>query len=156
MASGILGPGIMSAQIGLQQAKESQLLHQMQSAQGADQTEKIKKGAQEFEALLLTGWLQEAEKSLATVPGADDGDDDSGAQGTMTSMGVQSLAESLAASGGIGIGNMIAKAMLATAQKAQEKAPLSGAEIPTANQHFPLNSGSQNADRMAVSRKGPE
>lgn len=155
MGTGIVGPGIASAQIGLQQAQESQLLQQMQTAAGPDQKAKIEKGAREFEALLLQGWLQQAEQSLATVPGADE-DDDSGAENTMTSMGVQSLAGSLAATGGIGIGAMIAKAMLAMAQKSQQATPASGAEVPAGNPHIPLNSGAQNADRMAVSGKAPE
>ena len=63
MATGILGPGMMNAQSSLQQARESQLLQQMQSATGPDQKEKIEKGAKEFEAMLLTGWLQQAEQS---------------------------------------------------------------------------------------------
>lgn len=151
MASGILGPGMMSAQADLQQARESQLLEQMQSA-GADPTgqrEKIEKGAKEFEALLLSGWLQQAEQSLATVPGADE-DEDAAGKDTMMSLGVQTLATSLAGSGGIGIGAMIEKAMLSMAQKSQ-----SPAENPDPKQHIPLNSSHGNADRMAVLRKGP-
>lgn len=144
MGSGILGAGALNAQIGLQQAQETQILQQMKSATGAGQKAKIEKGAKEFEALLLAGWLRDAEQSLATVPGADD-DQDAG-QDTMTSLGVQTLAESLANSGGIGIGAMIAKAMLAAAQKqqaagGQAAAPVSGAEIPQKSHGFPLDSG---------------
>lgn len=148
MASSIPGPGAMNAQISLQQARESQILQQVQSATGPDQKEKIAKGARQFETLLLQGWLQQAEETLATVPGADD-DEDGGGQQTMTSMGVQSLAEAMAGAGGIGLGSMIEKAMLSMAQKLQ--AP---GDNPAENQRLPLNSGSQNADRMAVSQKG--
>jgi len=150
MASGIVGPGMMNAQISLQQAQESQLLQQMQSAKGPDQKEKIEKGAREFEAMLLSNWLQQAEQSLATVPGADD-DDDAGTGQQMMSLGVQSLAGSLAGNGGIGIGAMIEKAMLAMAQKSQ-----TAAGNPAENQHIPLNSGGQNADKIAVLRKVSE
>lgn len=163
MGSGIVGPGSMSSQIGLQQAQESQMLQQVKSATGTDQTAKIEKGAREFEAMLLSGWLQQAEKSLATVPGTDEDDDgdSSGGQDTMTSLGVQSLAGSLAASGGIGIGAMIAKAMLAMAQKqqaanGQAPAPASGEEIHAVSHQIPLNSNRPSADRMAVSGKVPE
>ena len=76
---------------------------------------KIDKGAKEFEAVLLGSWLQQAEQSFATVPGADD-EDDPGKQ-QMTSMAVQSLATSMAASGGLGIGRMIAAAMHRIAEK---------------------------------------
>ena len=70
---------------------------------------KIDKTAKEFEAVLLGNWLQQAEQSFATVPGADN-DQDVG-RGQMMSMGVQSLATSMANSGALGIGAMIAKAM---------------------------------------------
>lgn len=157
MAAGILGPGALNAQVSLQQARESQLLQQMQLAKGPDQKQKIEKGAKEFEALLLSGWLQQAEQSMATVPGADDDGDDAG-QNTMTSLGVQTLATSLADSGGIGIGAMIAKAMLAMAQKeeaANGQAPPSP-EIPPKSEALGLNSSLENADRMGVSRKVPK
>lgn len=130
MASGILGPGMINPQVSLQQAQESQLLQQMQSAVGPEQKQKIEKGAKEFEAMLLSGWLQQAEESLAKVPGTDDDDEDSGSQDQMMSLGVQSLARSMAATGGIGIGAMIEKAMLHVAQKSQEQVPAAGAEIP--------------------------
>lgn len=134
MASGIIGPGMTNPQISLQQAQESQLLQQMQSAVGPGQKQKIEKGAKEFEAMLLSGWLQQAEQSLAKVPGTDDDDDeDSGSQDQMMSLGVQSLARSMAANGGIGIGAMIEKAMLQVAQKSQEQVPAAGVEIPVQN-----------------------
>lgn len=155
MATGIVGPGMMPSQFGLQQAQESQLLQQMKSATGPDQKEKIEKGARDFEALLLTGWLQQAEQSLATVPGADE-DEDAGVRDQIVSLGAQSLAGALAASGGIGIGTMIEKAMLAMAQKSPAPVTSAGTESPPGNQHFPLNSGLQNADRMGVSVKGSE
>ena len=115
MAASILGPGMLNAQNSLQRAQESQLLQQMHSTTDPGQTEKIKKGARQFEALLLEGWLQQAEASLATVPGADD-DEDSAGRDTMSSLGVQALSGAMAASGGIGIGAMIEKAMLSMSQ----------------------------------------
>jgi Rod binding domain-containing protein len=61
-------------------------------------------------------WLQQAEQSFATLPGAED-DEDPG-HDSMMSLGVQTLSTSMAASGGIGIAKMIAKAMHAAADKA--------------------------------------
>ncbi|MFZ0747279.1 MAG: rod-binding protein, partial [Terracidiphilus sp.] len=69
---------------------------------------------------LLSTWLQQAEQSMATVPGAEDDEDASG-RDQMMSMGVQSLANSMAASGGIGIAKMVAKAMHAQLDKAAVK-----------------------------------
>jgi len=158
VATGIVGPGSFTPQVSLQQARELQLLQQMKSATGTDQIDpeqkkKIEKGSREFEALLLSGWLQQAEQSMATVPGADD-DEDPGSRDQMMSLGVQSLAGALAASGGIGIGAMIEKAMLGMAQKEQSPAPAAAVQNQAETPHFSLNSGFQSADRIDVSSKG--
>ena len=164
MGSSTIGSGMINPQVSLQQARESQLLQQMQSAANSGQTSpgqlaKIKKGAQEFETLLLSGWLQQAEQSLATVPGTDDDEDDQDGRDQMMSLGVQQLAGSMAANGGIGIAAMITRAMTHMAEKTQAAEGTSGptplgAEISPKNEPFPLNSTAGNADRMAVSRKG--
>ena len=60
---------------------------------------KIDKGAKEFEAILVGSWLQQAEQSFATVPGTDDDDQDVG-RDSMMSLGVQTLATSMARFGG--------------------------------------------------------
>jgi Rod binding domain-containing protein len=90
----------------------------LKSPKSALDAARIDKGAKEFEAILVGSWLQQAEQSFATIPGADDDDQDVG-RDSMMSLGVQTLATSLAASGGIGIGKMVAKAMHAAAEKAE-------------------------------------
>jgi Rod binding domain-containing protein len=100
------------------------MIQQMNSPRSASDDAKIAKGSKEFEAILVGSWLQQAEQSFATVPGADDDQDAGGEQ--MMSLGVQTLATSMAASGGIGIGKMIAKAMHANAEKANVQAAGSG------------------------------
>jgi len=97
------------------------MLQSLNAAQGSNDDAKIAKGAQQFEAMLLSTWLQQAEQSFATVPGAED-DEDAAGREQMMSLGTQSLAESLAASGGIGIAKMIAKAMHRAAEKAEPTA----------------------------------
>lgn len=78
--------------------------------------------------MLLSNWLQQAEQSMASVPGADD-DEDAGARDQMMSLGVQSLATAMTNSGGIGIAAMIAKALHSAADGQQPKvAPAGGAE----------------------------
>ena len=109
--------GSLTAQTSPLQSREDLLVRQMKSPVSDDA--KIEKGAKEFEAILVGSWLQQAEQSFATVPGADDDQDPGGQQ--MMSLGVQQLATSMAASGGIGIGKMIAKAMHANAEKANAK-----------------------------------
>src|SRR5271168_2713782 len=102
MGTSMIGPGAMTGQLNVQESRELQTLQQFRSGQGANEDGKIEKGSKQFEAMLLSSWLQQAEKSFATVPGADD-DEDAAGREQMMSLGVQSLAESLAAGGGIGI-----------------------------------------------------
>ena len=117
MSSSILGGSLAAqAQASLLQTREDRMLQQMKSPQTNDA--RIDKSAQEFESMLLSTWLQQAESSMATVPGAED-DEDAGARQQMMSLGVQSLSNSMAASGGIGIGKMIAKALHASAAKTE-------------------------------------
>jgi len=106
--------GSLTSQSSMLQSREDLMMRQMKSP--ATDDAKIEKGAKEFEAILVGSWLQQAEQSFATVPGVDDDQDPGGQQ--MMSLGVQQLATSMAASGGIGIGKMIAKAMHANAEKA--------------------------------------
>jgi Rod binding domain-containing protein len=115
------GMGTLNAQTSLLQSREDSMVQQMKSSKGPNDDAKIEKGAKEFEAILVGSWLQQAQQSFATVPGADDDDQDPG-RGQMMSLGVQTLATSMANSGGFGIGKMISKAMHANADKANAQA----------------------------------
>jgi Rod binding domain-containing protein len=130
MSTGMVGPGAMNSQLSLQQAQESQTLQQMNSAKATNDTAKIEKGAKQFEAMLLQSWLQQAENSFATVPGAEDDDDNTTGRDQMMSMGVQSLADAMANSGGIGIAKMVATAMERTAEKAENRTQPGAAAAP--------------------------
>jgi Rod binding domain-containing protein len=116
------GLGPLSAQTSALQLSEDRVIHGLKSSKSADDSARIDKGAKEFEAVLVGSWLQQAEQSFATIPGADDDNQDVG-RDSMMSLGVQTLATSLAASGGIGIGKMVAKAMHEAADKADGLAP---------------------------------
>jgi len=131
MATGA-GLGSLSAQTSMLQMNEDRMLAGARSSKGATDSAKIEKGAKEFEAVLVGSWLQQAEQSFATIPGADEDDQDVG-RDSMMSLGVQTLATSLAASGGIGIGKMIAKAMHAAADKADAQAAGEAAQPAAAN-----------------------
>jgi Rod binding domain-containing protein len=97
-----------TAQTNLQQVREAQLMQQLNSTRGLTDNGKIEKSARDFESMLLGTWLQQAEQSFATIPGADD-EDDAASRDQMMSLGVQNLAQALTASGGIGIAKMIAR-----------------------------------------------
>jgi Rod binding domain-containing protein len=121
MGSPAIGMAATAAQLNLQQSHETKTLQQIQAAQGAKNDAAIDKGARDFEAMLLGTWLKQAEQSFATVPGADD-DDDAAGRDQMMGLGVQSLSQSLAASGGIGIAKMVAAAMHRAADQAEKSA----------------------------------
>lgn len=123
------GPLAAQAQSSMLQSRETSMIGQLNSLQGSKDDSKIDKSSQEFESMLLSTWLQQAEQSMGTVPGAED-DEDAGQRDQMMSMGVQALSASLAASGGIGIGKMIAKSLHATAdrQNAAAEAASAGAK----------------------------
>jgi Rod binding domain-containing protein len=112
--------GSMSPQQSVLQARQDQLVQQMQSPDRLSDA-KIDKGSQEFESILLGSWLQQAEQSFTTLPGADDDDKDVASDSVM-SFGVEALSTAMAASGGIGIAKMVAKAMHAAADKANPQA----------------------------------
>jgi len=113
--------GSLGAQTSVLQSREDRMVQQMKAPDSLSDSAKIDKGSREFEAVLVGSWLQQAEQSFATVPGAEDGDTDV-ARDQVMSFGVQSLATSLAASGGIGIAKMVAKAMHTNADKANAQA----------------------------------
>jgi Rod binding domain-containing protein len=117
-----MGLGSLTTQTTMLQMNEDRMLQGIKSSKSAIDSAKIDKGAKEFEAVLVGSWLQQAEQTFATIPGADDDNQDVG-KDSMMSFGVQSLATSLAASGGLGIGKMIAKAMHAAADKANNSDP---------------------------------
>jgi Rod binding domain-containing protein len=106
--------GSLSTQVS--QAGDERSIQGIQATKGANDSARIDKGAREFEAVLLGSWLQQAEASFATLPGGDAEEDSGGDQ--FMSLGVQSLSTSIAGTGGIGIGKMIATAMHKTAEKA--------------------------------------
>jgi Rod binding domain-containing protein len=109
----------LATQTSITQVRETQMLQQLKSAQGDSSNDpRIEKSAKEFEAMLFGSWLQQAEKSFATVPGAED-DEDAATRDQMMSLGVQSLSQAMANSGGIGIAKMITKALEAQAARTE-------------------------------------
>ena len=119
------------AQTSLLQSREDHMLHQLNSLKATNNDAKINKSAQEFESMLLSTWLQQAEQSMASVPGASDDDESGGQREQIMSLGVQSLSTALAASGGIGIGKMIAHSLHAAANREQAAQASANKEVDT-------------------------
>ena len=87
----------------------NKLLHQAPSATGEDA--KIEKSAKDFESILLSTWLGQAEQSFGSLPGAEDENDADSGKDQFQGIAMQALGASLTSSGGIGIAKMIAKSL---------------------------------------------
>ena len=101
------------------QLQAQKLVQQAPKIQNGDHA-KIEKAATDFESILLGQWLEEAEQSFGSAPGADpdaDQDLDPG-HSQFQGLAIQSLAKSLTKSGGIGIAKMIVRQLEATQNKA--------------------------------------
>jgi Rod binding domain-containing protein len=82
-------------------------------AQSAD-SKKINQAGQDFESVLVGQWLEQAQKSFATVPGGDpDASADPG-HDQFQGIAMQALAQRLTKAGGIGIAAMLIKQLRAT------------------------------------------
>ena len=77
-------------------------------APGTD-SKKIDKAAKNFESLLIGHWLEQAEKSFASVPGTDPDQKDDSSRDQFMSIACESLAQGLSRTGGFGIAAMISK-----------------------------------------------
>ncbi len=95
----------------LAQSRSEQTLRALRTGAGSDPTSKAKvqKAAQDFESVLVGQWLEQAEKSFATVPGGDPDQQADPGHDQLQSIAMQSLATSLTKSGGLGIASMIVK-----------------------------------------------
>jgi Rod binding domain-containing protein len=110
-----MGLGSLGVQTSALDSTADRLIQGVKTTRSAADSAKIDKGAKEFESVLVGSWLQQAEQSFGSVPGGDDSEDVG--KDSMMSFGVQTLATSMANSGGIGIAKMVAKAMHAAADK---------------------------------------
>ncbi len=88
-------------------------------ASSGNETAKIEKSAQDFESLLLSNWLQQAEESFAKLPGTDDDEDPGNSKDQFQGIAMQSLGAAMTAAGGIGLSRMISKNLRAAAVNAQ-------------------------------------
>lgn len=81
------------------------------SATSAADDRKIDKSSKDFEALLLTQWLEKAYQSFGALPGGDEGDELSSGSQQFQGIAMQGLATAIAEGGGIGIAKIMAGAL---------------------------------------------
>lgn len=80
-------------------------------AKSAAEDRKIDKSSRDFEALLLTQWLEKAYQSFGALPGGEDGDELGSGGQQFQGIAMQGLATAIADSGGIGIARIIAEGL---------------------------------------------
>jgi len=77
---------------------------------------KIQRSAREFEAVLLSHWLEQAERSFASVPGSDQDPDQDPGKDQFHAIAMQAVGGALTGGhGGLGIAAMVAKHLQAQA-----------------------------------------
>ena len=114
----------------LDQAKRD-LANSLHTPSAKGRPSKIDKASHDFESILVGQWLEKAEKSFATVPGADpDRNQDTG-HDQFQSIACQYLAQGLTKNGGFGIAAMISKHLTAVeaSQSAEGKPAAAGHSI---------------------------
>lgn len=109
------------------QARATQVSRNLRT-QGTGDGDSVAKSAREFEAVLLGRWLEEAQKTFASVPGADPDKDMDPGSDNYRSLALQGVATNIANSGGIGIASMLVKYLNRTAAPvaSQESATQTG------------------------------
>ena len=81
---------------------EVSLARVMAAAPSSTPSPKLVKATRDFEAILLSSWLEKLEESYAgTIDETDP------AHGTLASMGAEAMASALAARGGIGVSRLL-------------------------------------------------
>ncbi|MFZ3264124.1 MAG: hypothetical protein WA172_08990 [Terriglobales bacterium] len=108
----------------LNSAQSSQAVQTLRGAQtpGTDPN-KVDKAAKSFESLLVGHWLEQAEKSFASVPGTDQDEQSDSSRDQFLSIACESLAQGLSKTGGFGIAAMISKSLATAAKTAKQHDP---------------------------------
>lgn len=89
---------------------------------------KIQKSAREFEAVLLSHWLDQAEQSFASVPGSNEDPDQDPGKDQFHAIAMQAVGTALTGGhGGLGIAAMVAKHL--EAQAAHKSSVVTPVEI---------------------------
>jgi Rod binding domain-containing protein len=77
----------------------------------AQNDKRIADSAHSFESLLIGKWLEAAEESLAIVPGGTEEDQGDNPIKQFSALAVQSLAQGITTSGGVGISKLLVKSL---------------------------------------------
>jgi Rod binding domain-containing protein len=114
----------------LNQAEGTQAARTLRSAQaqGGDSA-KIDKASHDFESILVGQWLEQAEKSFATVPGTDPDQQSDTSHDQFQSIACQALAQGLSSKGGFGLAALISRQLKAAVIQHESQAQNSGTKV---------------------------
>jgi len=119
--------GIILPPVSISDLRSSEAADKMKVTQSGKA--KIEKSAKDFEAVLLSHWLDEAQQSFASVPGSDTENEDDLGRSQFNSMAMQSLGTALSGGrGGLGIAAMVARHLEAKSEGATSK-PLTSLDL---------------------------
>jgi Rod binding domain-containing protein len=117
--------GLAAPAVSLSDVRGAQAAEKLKNTDSGNSA-KIQKSAREFEAVLLSHWLEQAEQSFATVPGSDEDPDSDPGRDQFHAIAMQALGGALTGGhGGLGIAAMVAKHLEA---KAAQKASVNTTE----------------------------
>jgi Rod binding domain-containing protein len=101
---------VIAPPVSLADVRGTQAANKLKDANSGVDSDQIKKSAREFEAVLLSHWLEQAEQSFATVPGSEEDQDAVPGHDQFQAIAVQAIATSLSGrSGGLGIASLVTK-----------------------------------------------
>ena len=104
-------------------ARTSESAQALRAAEEGPDRKKIDTAARSFESLLVGHWLEQAEKSFASVPGTNPEEQDDSSRDQLLSIACQSLAQGLSRTGAFGIAAMISKQLASAADAGQRHQP---------------------------------
>ena len=107
--------GMIPPAVSLSEVRSTQAANSLKNADPGNAA-KIQKSAREFEAVLLSHWLEQAEQSFASVPGSDQDPDADPGRDQFHAIAMQAVGSALTGGhGGLGIAKMVAKHLEAQA-----------------------------------------
>ncbi|MGC2181740.1 MAG: hypothetical protein WA637_00505 [Terriglobales bacterium] len=109
---------LITPAISLSDLRGTQAAEKLENLKNTDSgnSAKIQKSAREFEAVLLSHWLEQAEQSFASVPGSDEDPDADPGRDQFHAIAMQAVGSALTGGhGGLGIAAMVAKHLEAQA-----------------------------------------
>ena len=110
--------GLATPAVSLSDLRGTQATEKLQNLKNTDSgnSAKIQKSAREFEAVLLSHWLEQAEQSFATVPGSDQDPNADPGRDQFHAIAMQAVGSALTGGhGGHGIAAMVARHLEAQA-----------------------------------------